>query len=130
MTFEHFAFNAPDARAAAEWYVTHLGLRILRAQDKSPYTHFLADDTGRVVLEIYSNPTATIPDYPSEHPLRFHFAFAVVDARAEQKRLTAAGATTAEEVTPPDGSLLIMMRDPWGVPVQLCQRAQRFDIPR
>ena len=60
--------------------------------------------------------------------MRFHFAFAVTDARAEEARLTAAGATAAEVVTPPDGSLLIMMRDPWGVPVQLCQRAQPFDI--
>jgi len=36
MTFEHFAFNHPDAKAAADWYISHLRLKILRAQDKSP----------------------------------------------------------------------------------------------
>ena len=26
----------------------------------------------------------------------------------------------------PDGSRLTMMRDPWGLPLQLCQRAKPF----
>jgi catechol 2,3-dioxygenase-like lactoylglutathione lyase family enzyme len=126
MVFEHFAINVPNARDAASWYVAHLGLKILRALNEPPYTHFLADDTGRVMLEIYTNETAAIPDYASEHPLRFHFAFIAKDAVAAQKSLLAAGATTAEVITPPDGSILVMMRDPWGVPVQLCQRANPF----
>jgi glyoxylase I family protein len=40
--------------------------------------------------------------------------------------LEAAGARLVEAVTPADGSVLLMMRDPWGVPVQLCQRARPF----
>jgi len=58
--------------------------------------------------------------------LRIHFAFAVVDAAAERQRLLLAGATLAGEDLLPDGSILVMLRDPWGVPVQLCQRAQVF----
>jgi glyoxylase I family protein len=128
MIFEHFALNVPDVRAASSWYVAHLGLKVLRTRSDPPYTQFLADDTGRVFLEIYTNPTDPIPDYAAQHQLRVHFAFAVKDARAERSRLEQAGARLIVEEPLADGSLLIMMRDPWGVPVQLCQRAQTFAI--
>lgn len=126
MTFEHFALNVPDARAAAAWYGTHLGLQVARAKADAPYTHFLADSTGRVFLELYTNPVDPIPDYAAQHHLRVHVAFAVTDARAECRRLEQAGATLIVEEELADGTRLIMVRDPWGVPVQLCQRAQPF----
>lgn len=129
MIFEHFALNVPDTRAAAAWYVAHLGLKVLRARTEAPFTHFLADDTGRVFLEIYTNPADPIPNYPTQHQLRVHFAFAVADAKAERARLQQAGAALVVEEPLPDGTLLIMLRDPWGVPVQLCQRAQPFQPP-
>lgn len=126
MKFEHFALNVPDARAMSRWYVENVGFKILRQRDEAPYTHFLADDAGRVVVELYSNPKAVIPDYAASHPLTFHFAVYTPDARAERLRLEKAGATLFIEDPLPDGSLLIMLRDPWGVPLQLCQRAQPF----
>jgi catechol 2,3-dioxygenase-like lactoylglutathione lyase family enzyme len=124
--FEHFALNVPDARAMAAWYVEHLGFQIARRREDAPYTHFLADGTGRVTVEIYSNPAAPIPDYAAAHPLCFHFAVFTSDAHADRTRLVAAGATLFLEEPQPDGSLLIMLRDPWGVPLQLCQRAKPF----
>jgi catechol 2,3-dioxygenase-like lactoylglutathione lyase family enzyme len=123
MVFEHFALNVPDARAAADWYVAHLGLRIARSREDAPYTKFLADETGRVVIEVYSNPAAACHDFARDHPLLFHWAFVARDADAEQARLEKAGATLAVIEDLPDGSRLIMMRDPWGIPLQLCQRA-------
>jgi glyoxylase I family protein len=126
MIFEHFALNVPDVRAAAAWYVSHLGLSVRRARVDPPYTHFLADETGRVFLELYTNPADAVPDYSSQHPLRVHFAFATGMARTEKTRLVAAGATFAAEELLSDGTLLIMLRDPWGVPLQLCQRATPF----
>jgi catechol 2,3-dioxygenase-like lactoylglutathione lyase family enzyme len=129
MIFEHFALNVPDVRAAATWYVQHLGLKVLRSRIDAPFTHFLGDSTGRVFLELYTNPTDPVPDYPAQHHLRVHLAFAVADAKAERTRLEQAGATLGVEEPLPDGSLLIMLRDPWGVPVQLCQRAQPFPPP-
>lgn len=122
MQFEHFALNVSDARAVAAWYVAHLGFRIARRREDAPFTHFLADDTGRVIVEFYSNPAASVPDYAAQHPLCFHLAVVAADARAERSRLEAAGATLFREEPQPDGSLLIMLRDPWGVPLQLCQR--------
>lgn len=129
MKFEHFALNVPDARAHAHWYVQHLGLTIARQRPDAPFTHFLADATGRTVVELYSNPAAAYPDYAHTHPLVFHFALVAADARAEQARLERAGATFVVEDALPDGSRLVMMRDPWGVPVQLCQRAVPFPMP-
>ena len=126
MKFEHFALNVPDARAHSRWYVDHLGFRIARHRDDSPFTHFLADDAGRVVVELYSNPAAPIPDYAAAHPLVFHFAVVSTDAAADRARLEKAGAVFFAEDALPDGSQLIMLRDPWGVPLQLCQRAKPF----
>ena len=123
MVFEHFALNVPEPTSMAAWYVTHLSMRIVSKMERAPYTHFLADQTGRVVIEIYSNRLAPIPEYAIQHPLCFHFAFAVTDAQSEKERLLKAGATHFEDVHPEDGSYLVMLRDPWGIPLQLCQRA-------
>ena len=126
MTFEHFALNVPDPRAMAAWYVQHMGFHVARSRAEAPFTHFLADDTGRVTVEIYHNPAAPVPDYTAAHPLCFHFAVVSADARADSARLLAAGAKLFLEEPQPDGSLLIMLRDPWGVPLQLCQRSTPF----
>jgi len=126
MKFEHFALNVPDARASAAWYVQHLGMTVARRMEATPYTHFLADETGRVILEVYTNTAAALPDHASAHPLSFHVAFVASDAQAEKKRLLAAGATFFKEETLADGTLLVMLRDPWGVALQLCQRTKPF----
>lgn len=122
MRFEHFALNVPDVRAMARWYVEHLGFTVARHREDAPYTHFLADDTGRPIVELYTNPAAPIPAYATQPPLCFHVAVVATDARAERARLQLAGASCIVEEPQPDGSLLIMMRDPWGVALQLCQR--------
>jgi catechol 2,3-dioxygenase-like lactoylglutathione lyase family enzyme len=126
MKFEHFALNVPDVRAQSRWYVEHLGFQVVRRREDAPYTHFLADETGRVIVEFYSNPAAAYPDYAAAHPLVFHVALYTPDAGAEAARLVAAGAKPFAEETLPDGSRLIFVRDPWGIPLQLCQRAKPF----
>jgi glyoxylase I family protein len=119
---EHFACNVSDPPAMAAWYVQHLGMRIVRRNAAPPQIHFLADAAGRVAMEIYSNSADAVPDYRSLHPLRFHVAFAAPDPDAARAELVAAGATFVDEQTLPDGSRLLMLRDPWGLPLQLCKR--------
>ena len=126
MTFEHFALNVPDARVMSRWYVEHCGLVVARRREDAPYTHFLTDDSGRVFVELYTNLSAPVTDFAAAHPLSFHFAVVAADARQEQERLEKVGATFFNEDVLPDGSILVMMRDPWGVPLQLCQRAKPF----
>ncbi len=126
MTFEHFAINVADARATALWQVNHLGLRVVRSLTEAPYTHFLADDTGRVIVEVYTNPSVAIPDYKIVPPLNFHIAFVSDDPKATAARLESAGATLFKEETLKDGSFLVMMRDPSGIPLQFCRRTKPF----
>ena len=125
MTFEHFAFNSPDARAQAAWWVEHLGLTIARRVETAPHTHFLADATGRVFIEIYTNTAAPVPDYAQQPPLVLHVAFVSTGTQADRARLEKAGAAFLAEETP-GGNRLLMMRDPWGLAIQFCQRAEPF----
>lgn len=129
MIFEHFALNVPQPAAHAQWYVQHLGFKIVRRRDDAPFTHFLADETGRTIFELYANTKVAIPDYSAAHPLSFHLAVVAADAAAESARLQKAGAKLFLEEPQPDGTILIMLRDPWNVPLQLCQRTVPFPRP-
>lgn len=122
LNIEHVACNVSDPVAMAAWYVEHLGMRIVRQMSAPPHIHFIADANGRTVIEIYSNPADPVPDYAAMHPLRFHLAFAAADIDADKRALVAAGATVVDEQTTGDGSRLIMLRDPWGLALQLCRR--------
>jgi glyoxylase I family protein len=122
LNVEHIAWNVREPAAVAAWYVEHLGMRIVRQFTTPPYIHFLADASGRVVIEIYSNSVDPVPDYATQHPMRLHLAFATHEPDASRAALVAAGATFVEEQTLADGSRLLMLRDPWGLALQLCQR--------
>lgn len=126
MIFEHFAINVEDLQATMAWYVTHIGLRIRSTQAELPFTSFLEDGSGRVVLELYQRTDVDCTNFSQQHPITFHIAFVSQDAAADKKRLVAAGASFVEAVNKPDGSQLLMLRDPWGLPLQLCQRAEKF----
>lgn len=121
MKIEHLALQVTDPVAFAAWYGTHLGLQVLRHFPQRNQTHFLGDDDA-TVLEVYHAPNIPVPDYAAQDPLVLHVAFVSTDPDADARRLIAAGAVLVEEVRPPDGSLLLMLRDPWGIPIQLCRR--------
>jgi glyoxylase I family protein len=122
--FEHFALNVLDAKALAGWYVNHCRMKIVRGSDTAPFAHFLADRSGRMVMEVYSNPAAPLTDLRDRDPLYFHVAFTVDDPAAARTHLEQQGAVYVSEVRLDDGSLLIMLRDPWGIPLQLCKRVK------
>lgn len=123
MKLEHVAVNVKNPVEFVQWYVTNLGMKVIRKQDEAPFTHFIADDSGRVMLEVYNNPADQVPAYSTMDPLIFHLAFVSESPVEDKNRLIAAGATFHSEVLPGEGSHLIMMRDPWGLAVQLCKRS-------
>jgi catechol 2,3-dioxygenase-like lactoylglutathione lyase family enzyme len=123
MKIEHFAINVANPVEMAQWYETHLGMRIIKSANTAPYTHFLADESGNSLIEIYNNPANEVPNYAKMNPLIIHLAFVSTDVTGDIKRLTQAGATLVEEVLPGDGTHLAMMRDPWGLAIQFCKRA-------
>lgn len=123
MKIEHFAMNVEEPLAMADWYVEHLGFKIVKQDRKSPYMTFLADDSGGVMIEIYQNPADQVPDYHNRDPLIMHLALVSEDPGADKKRLTKAGAEELSDEILEDGSRLVMLRDPWGLAIQLCKRA-------
>ena len=122
MKLEHFALNVIDPVAMAMWYVEHLGLTTVLQLKDAPYTRFLADSTGTILLEIYNNPPDQVPHYAEMDPLLLHIAFVSEDPDSDKVALLSAGASFVEELRFEDGSLLVMLRDPWGLAIQLCKR--------
>ncbi len=125
MKIEHFAYQVAEPIATAEWYCEHLGFTIKRAGTDPAKTHFLADGSGQVMLEIYCNPKISVPDYPNMDPLTLHLAFVCEAVTEKVEELLAVGATIAVPIMTTDaGDTLAMLRDPWGMAIQLCKRAK------
>ncbi|BFM13229.1 hypothetical protein R50072_33820 [Simiduia litorea] len=124
MKIEHFAFNVLDPIAIAAWYCEHLGFTVKHKFTQAPHTHFLADSSGQVMIEIYCNPADQVPDYQAMDPLLVHLAFVSADPEADAKRLIGAGAREVDDVKLKDGSHLKMLKDPWGFSIQLCRRGR------
>jgi glyoxylase I family protein len=123
MKIEHTAYQVEDPAAFARWYVDHLGMTVKRAQDVPPFGQFLSDDGDAVMLEVYCNPRVATPDYRAMDPLVLHLAFRTDDVAGTRARLLEAGATAVGEVQDtPAGDVVAMLRDPWGLAVQLVRR--------
>ncbi|MCP4375637.1 MAG: VOC family protein, partial [bacterium] len=55
---EHTALNVPEIDAAGQWYCRNLNMKVLRS---GPSVRYLADTTGRLIFELYTNPNVEIP---------------------------------------------------------------------
>ena len=122
--FEHIALNVDDVEAVVKWYCENLGMKVVR---KGPPVnmHFLADTDDNVVFEFYHNIEAPVPDCNMIHPRSYHVAFVVDDVGAICDKLLRAGATVAAEMeTTPAGDQIIILRDPWALPIQFVKRTK------
>ena len=127
ITVEHVAWQVHDPDAVAAWSVKHLDFRIVRRNNDPARTHFILDHAGRVLVEIYNNSAAAVPDYAKQHPLVLHLAFKVDDPAASRDVLRDAGCAVVEDIfVTPAGDQLCMMRDPFGFAIQLCKRAKQM----
>jgi catechol 2,3-dioxygenase-like lactoylglutathione lyase family enzyme len=124
MKLEHVALLVQDPVAVARWYEEHLGMRVVRSGDAPGHARFLADGPGTCVLEIYAG-ALPVPDYGTMDPALLHVAFATEDVEKTRERLIAAGASAAGDVVAtPSGDRFAMLRDPWGLPLQLACRSR------
>ncbi len=130
MKIEHFALNVEDPIAMVQWYIKHIGLKIVSQLKVAPFAAFLADDSGRVMIEIYKNPEDEIPPYRKMNPLLLHLAFVSESPELDKNNLLKSGATLDTEVHLEDGSHLVMMRDPWGLAIQFCKRGTAMLLER
>jgi len=122
---EHVAINVENPVEMAKWYCENLGMKIVRQGPAPVNMRFISDAGGNMMLELYHNPPDAVPDYASMDPLMLHIAFMVDDVKGTCRKLVAAGATIASEITVTDsGDELAMLRDPWGVSIQFLKRAK------
>ncbi len=123
MKIEHVGLQVRAPAAMADWYMEHLGFHCVRSGDSPFPVRYISDDSGRMVLEVYTNPAVGTTDYGKLDPLQLHVAFLCDDLNATTERLVRAGAklVSAAEVKP-NGDELAMLRDPWGLPIQMCRR--------
>jgi predicted enzyme related to lactoylglutathione lyase len=120
---EHAGIQVRDPGAVADWYVANLDFTCRRSSDVPTPVRFVADAGGQVMLEIYHNPDIAVPDYSAMDPLLLHVAFACDDVPGTVRKLVQAGAKLVSgPETKPNGDQLAMLRDPWGLAIQLCRR--------
>ncbi|SEI78485.1 Catechol 2,3-dioxygenase [Cyclobacterium xiamenense] len=124
MKIEHLAINVTNPQAVSDWYEKNLGLTVVKKMDEAPYMTFLADDSGKVMIELYQNSKASVLEFAKLDPLMLHLAFVSEDPEQEKSRLVAAGAVLVSDDTLADGTRLLMLRDPWGLAIQFCKRAK------
>jgi glyoxylase I family protein len=121
--FEHIGLNVSDPQASADWYCKNMGMKVVR--NPSPTTFFVADAARHMMLELYHNPQAPVPDYESIQVLSVHLSFMVDHLEVFRARLMAAGARpVGDATTSANGDKVANLRDPWGVPLQFVQRAE------
>ena len=120
--FEHVALNTEDYERAVQWYIQNLGLSV--ARDTPGEKTFLRDAGGRTVLEVYSNRNAPVLDFEDMHYLSLHIAFAVDDPDAAAEALVSAGASIVDPPRTVEGDRLVMLKDPYGIAIQLIRRSQ------
>ena len=125
MNIEHFALNVADPVGLADWYVRHLGLRIVRQADSGTLARFLADTAGRGVMEVYHQPKAPVPDYFAMDPFVLHVAYQADDVARIRQALIEAGATAVGDIVTTDaGDTMAFLQDPWGIAIQLVRRVR------
>ena len=129
VALEHIGLNLRDPQAAADWYCKNLGMTVVK-NPPGQSVFFVADAGRHMMLELYSNPKSPVMDYDSIPHLSLHITFVVDYLEVVRTKLIAAGARPAGEVaTSASGDKVANLRDPWGVPLQLVQRAEPM-LPR
>ena len=124
MRIEHLALNVPDPRAAADWYIAHLGMRLVRSGPPPKHGRFIADDRG-VVIELYDDPADRHLDLGNLGEATFHLALVSDDIETDMARFCAAGARQIGPInSSAKGDRLAFLRDPFGLTLQLAQRVE------
>ncbi len=120
---EHYALNVEDSRAKVQWLVDNLGL-VVMTEGKAPSYGMLVADAGKhLMMEIYQNTKFPVINFSDVSHNATHLAFTVPDIAAAKRQCVGAGATVVEDVLKtPGGDFVLMLRDPWGEPLQLVTR--------
>lgn len=126
MKLEHIGLRVQDPFGMAKWYQDNLGFSILLQNgSQADGAAFAADSSGQMLIEFFSRPDTPALEFVGMAPLQLHIAVQSDDPEADCARLTQAGALFIERSSLRQaGDLLILMRDPWGMALQLVKRSR------
>jgi glyoxylase I family protein len=127
---EHIAFNVPDPVAAAKWYTENLGMKVMRQGGAPAFTTFVADSNEHMMMELTHNAGVPLFEPAKLSHVSIHLAFMVPEIGTIKAKLLSAGATLVDDITKtPSGDQVLMLRDPWGLPIQFVQRVKQMLKP-
>ncbi len=76
------------------------------------------------MYELYQNKDFPAVDFKTISHMSFHVAYMAGDVASTKDALLKAGATVVEDIAKtPAGDTILMLRDPWGQPIQFVKRA-------
>jgi glc operon protein GlcG len=120
---EHLAFNIENAESVGKWYVKNLNMKLVREATKPNYNCFIADAGKHYMIELFDSKEFPYLDLPNLNVNAFHLAFMVKDIAATKEKLLSNKCTLAEDIkTTKSGDKVLMLRDPWGLPIQFVER--------
>jgi len=119
----HIAIICSDYQQSLRFYCDILGFEVLseqfRAERQSMMTKLALN--GSYLIELFTFPHSPArPTNPEACGLR-HLAFTVSDVEAVLKELDAKGYPHEPLRTSPDGERLFFMKDPDGLPIEICE---------
>ena len=120
MKLEHIAFDVAEPEKLIAWWCENLGFR-----RSEPGSAFILDDSGTAGIEIYrTGETPSAPNYNQMNAMTMHIALVSDDVKADAERLVAAGGKLEKLTLENPAFHMAIVRDPWGVAIQLCKRAK------
>jgi catechol 2,3-dioxygenase-like lactoylglutathione lyase family enzyme len=128
--FEHVAYNTPDQKIAALWYVEFMDLNVPWSKDidttKNNYRNYrvpYVGDAGRnMSLELFGKPEVPMALSQMKHD-EIHIAYTTNEPEKLARRMVYGGAkivSPARRET--NGDMIIDMVDPYNFPVRLIKR--------
>jgi glc operon protein GlcG len=120
---EHFAFNVQDAESIGKWYIKNLKMQLMREATKPNYNCFLADAGKHYMIELFDSKEFPYMDLNKLNTTAFHLAFMVKDISSIKEKLLSLKCSLIEDIkTTQSGDKVLMLRDPWGLPIQFVER--------
>ena len=128
MKIEHIGLSVKDPISMANWYVANLGFVIRRTNGTDQKgLAFISDPSQETMLELFNNNVTPPLDPAAMSPLIVHIAVKSSDPEADLQRLVKAGCVYVEgDPKATTSDVLVLLRDPWGMVIQLAKRLKDF----
>lgn len=135
--FEHVAFNTPDQKVAALWYVEFMDLKLPWSKDidstkdnlRNYRVPYVGDASRSMSFELFGKSDIPMVFSSLTHQ-ECHVAFSTDEPEKVAKRMVFGGAKMVGDVQKgPNGNTVVDLRDPIGVPIRLISRKVPLLVP-